>query len=515
MIRGWRREAVGWLLAAAIALIVAGTVASSARSLMLFDDGDSLVVALLSRSVLEGDPLDWAMSSVLFLPEVAVFLGLQAILPLDVDGLLAISAVINLLALYGAIRLVAGRARSGRTPVPWSLTAFAAFGALAMTASSPSRDSFELASLQLTTTYYSATVVAVVLTIGLVRRMLDAAPFSVALAVALGAVATLSTLSNPLYAAWATVPLGVILALLAWRSPLRSRTVGVAVILVGGSALGMLARIPLSAWIANTGAGYADPARWRESLLSYGGVMVERLQTPPGLVAALIVMALVVVAAIRTRNAGDAGERLVAASSWAVPLLVGVGAIALGTHAARYLQPVAFVPVLALVALSGPLHLRGPHLHRLRLHRLRPSSGLVHATAAVAAVLLLVGGSLSVPRLAAAAHRTDDDLACVTDWVDASGRTGAGQFWTVRLPKLHLTDPSRLVQVDHQLHGYAWLVNRTDFTADHVTFLVEDAQTVPWELPTTAEPQRTIDCGRYTILDFGGDASLPIGPAHS
>ncbi len=70
-------------------------------------------------------------------------------------------------------------------------------------------------------------------------------------------------------------------------------------------------------------------------------------------------------------------------------------------------------------------------------------------------MLLALGGILSIPRLAAAAEVADPDLTCVTDWVDASGRTGAGQFWTVRLPKLHLDDPAQLVQVDHELRGYA------------------------------------------------------------
>ncbi|WP_194764445.1 hypothetical protein [Microbacterium sp. UFMG61] len=500
MTRGWVRELVGWLLAAAIALIVAGAIASSTRSGMLFDDGDSLIVALLSRSILAGDPLDWAMSSVLFLPEIAVFVALRALLPLDVDALLAVSAVLNLLALYGAIRLVAGRARAGRAPILWSLIALTAFGALAMTESSPSRDALELASLQLTTTYYAATVVAVVLTIGLMRRMLDAPRFSVALAVALGVVAMLSTLSNPLYLAWATAPLGVLLAISASRAPQRERLVGMLAVLVGGSALGLLARIPFSAWIANTGAGYADPSRWLESLTFYGELFIARLQTPPGALAAVISAALLTVAVIRSRRATDAGERLVATSAWIVPVLVVAGAIALGTHAARYLQPTAFTPVLALVAAPRPLAF---------------SRSRTRAAAAIIAALLLIGGSVSIPRLAEAAHRPDDDLACVTDWVDASGRTGAGQFWTVRLPKLHLADPSRLVQVDHRLDGYAWLVDRADFAPDATaSFLIEDSQTVPWELPVQADPERRIDCGRYTIVDFG-DASLPIGPAHS
>lgn len=105
MRRVWVRELAGWSGALAVALITAAQVASSARSELLFRDGDSLIVALFARSVLSGVPLDWAMSSVLFLPESAVFAGLDTLLPLDVNGLLAVNAVINILALLSLIHI--------------------------------------------------------------------------------------------------------------------------------------------------------------------------------------------------------------------------------------------------------------------------------------------------------------------------------------------------------------------------------------------------------------------------
>src|SRR5690606_27451455 len=163
------------------------------------------------------------------------------------------------------------------------------------------------------------------------------------------------------------------------------------------------------------------------------------------------------------------GAAVVAACGWVMPLLVVAGAIALGTHAARYLQPVAFAPVLGLVVL--------PSLVRLR--RAVPFA----LAAGAAGVALVLAGTIGMPRIVAAATAPDADLACVVRWADASGRTGAGQFWTVRLPKAHLADPRRLVQVDHELRGYAWLVNRDDFAVGEVSFLVIDGQSVPFALP--------------------------------
>lgn len=497
MTRVWARELAGWLAALAIALIVSGQVAASARSELLFRDGDSLIVALFAQSSLTGSPADWAMSSVLFLPETAVFAGLDAVFPVDANGILALNAVVNLLALYGAVRLVAGRHAPGRAPIGWSLVGLSAFGALAMTEMSASRDALELASLLLTTTYYSATVIAVIAAVGLIRRFIANEHRAIGLLVAVAIVAAGSTLSNPLFAVWATVPLTVMLAALALRSDSRTRILLALVALIGGTALGFLGRIPFSAWIANTGAGYAQPELWAESVDYYLRLLGDRSATPLGVTGSILSLGLVVLAVVLSIRVRKADERIVALAAWVIPILVLIGAIALGTHAARYLQPLAFAPILALVAEPRALPIRRPR-----------------ALLATIAVALLAGSALSVPRVVSAAQAPDPDLHCVTDWVDASGRIGAGQFWTVRLPKLHLHDPAQLVQVDHQLNGYAWLVDRSDFGVGGVTFLIEDAQTVPWQLPDDAAPGTVVECGRYRILDFG-TTTLPLGPQRS
>lgn len=500
MRRVWGRELAGWTAALALALVVVGQLAASPRSTLLFDDGDSLIVALVARSLLEGGGGDWAMSSVLFLPEIAVFTALDALLPLGVDGLLAVNAVVNVLALYGAIRVAAGRRRDGGAPVAWSVTALAVFGVLVITESSPSRDALELASLLPTTTYYSATVVATILAVGLARRFLDRVAGGTGAAVALGMTAIVSTVSNPLFVAWASVPLALVLGGLVAAVPsVRRRGLLLIAVLLGGSTAGFLGRIPFSAWIANSGAGYVQPSEWLSAAEYYAGLAVERLSTPPGALGTVVGLTLVVLAVIRSIRPTDPGCRVVALTAWAFPVVVLVGAIAAGTHAARYLQPLAFAPVLALVATprAAPL----------------PAVAVRIVTGGVAAILA-IGGTVAVPRIMHAASAPDRDLSCVRDWVDASGRTGAGQFWTVRLPKLHAADPARLVQVDHELHGYAWLVDRRDFAAGAVSFLVDDAQTVPWNLPVDAEPTTIVECGRYRILDYA-PGSLPIGPAHS
>lgn len=509
----WAREAMGAAGAVAIAIATVAGVASTPRAELLLRDGDSLVTSLVVQSLAAGQPQDWAMSSVLFLPETGA-VGLLSLLGLGVEGTLLLAGILNLVALYGALRLAAGARRSGRAPVAGSLLALAAFALLAVTETTADRDSLEPASLLLTTTYYSATVIAAVVAVGLVRRGLEA-PQRRAHVWVLAGVAAASVLTNPLFAAWATVPLAVVLVVVALRrrrgeEMSRAEARGAArmllLALVAGSAAGFAARLPLGRLIANTGAGYADPSQWQDSLAYYAGLAADRLAEPAGAAAGVLGLALWAWCAIATvllARRRLTGPAVVTAYGWLVPLLVVVGAIALGTHAARYVQPIAFAPILGLVALPDLV----PRPARL--------GGRVLAGAAVASVVLAAG--LGVPRLVAAASAPDPDLACVVEWTDATGRTGAGQFWTVRVPKAHAADPRALVQVDHELRGYAWLVNRDDFTVGDVTFLVLDDESVPFSLPdgvTEADAASRVDCGRYTILDFG-DRALPLGPQRS
>jgi|GEM_PF-742033 len=502
------REVLGVLAAVAIAIAVVAAVAASARSELLFRDGDSLVTTLIVRSLAVGQPQDWALSSVLFLPETAV-LGLLTLLGLGITGTLALAGVVNIVALYAALRVAAGSTTRARAPIAGALLAVSGFAVLAASETSPSRDALELASLLTTTTYYSATVVGVVLAVGLARRGLDRVAdggsdaFPWGGVVGVGLVAAASVLTNPLFAVWATVPLSVVLGVVAIR---RRAALWLIAGLVAGTAVGFACRMPLAHLIANTGAGYFDPSRWLFSLEYYAVLLAERWNAPWGaasVVFAALLWGWCVAATALLARRREVGAAVVAACGWAMPLLVVVGAILAGTHAARYLQPAVFAPLAGLAVL--------PSLLPAALPRVRP---LVAVGAVAVALTAAVG--LGVPRIAVAANAPDADLACVLGWAEQSGRTGAGQFWTVRLPKTHLADPRGLVQVDHRLRGYAWLVNREDFGVGEVSFLVLDEQSPAFVLPggRSMADAELIPCGRYTIADFGSQP-LPIGPQRS
>lgn len=503
----WARDVLALLVAVALGIAVVAAVAASPRSELLFRDADSLVTTLVVQSLAAGQPQDWAMSSVLFVPEIAV-LWVLSLLGLGVNGTLALAGVVNMVALYGALRVAAGRVGRGRMPRAGALLALGAFALLAASERSPSRDALELTSLLTTTTYYSATVVAAVVAVGLARRALDRSALGPrrlpwAAMASLGLVAAASVVSNPLFAAWAVVPLGLVLVVAALH---RREALWLAGALVAGTAVGFAGRMPLAHLIANTGAGYADVSQWVASFGYYGDLLAERWNAPWGaasLVALAVLAGWCLAATVLLAARRDAGAAVVAACGWVMPLLVVVGAVALGTHAARYLQPAVFAPLLGLVVLPSLLPAR---------------SGVLRFgwTVGATAVVVAVAAGLGIPRIMTTASAPDADLACVVEWVDESGRTGAGQFWTIRLPKTHVADPRTLVQVDHRLNGYAWLVDRDDFAVGEVSFLVTDRQSPAFDLPgsRTLADAELVSCGRYTIADFGADP-LPLGPARS
>jgi hypothetical protein len=503
-------EAGAWLGAVALAVLVVARIASTPRAALLFTDGDSMLPILVMRSLGVGQAQDWAMSSVLFLPELLVFGGIWLLGfggSGDADAAVVANAVVNLVALYGALRVASGARRTTAAPVAGALVAFVVFATLAALDHTGSRDSLELASLMSTTTYYSATVIAVVVSLGLVRRLADGSSRPRTLLVLLGAVAGVSVLSNPLFLLWATAPLGLLLfvVLAARRRPVVLLWSVVAI--AAGSILGMLGRIPLAPFIANDGLGYIDLRRAGASAAYYGRLVADLCTSPLGaasFVLVLVVLAAAVASSILLRRTERLGAFLLATAGWVLPLVVVVAAILLGTNAARYVQPAVFAPVAALAV--------APDVGRALGVR-RPSRGAVLAVAAGGgAVVIVAAAVVGIPRLVSAAGRTDADLACVTTWVDASGRIGGGQYWTVRLPKAHVADPRSLVQVDATLRPYDWLVNRRDADAGAVSFLVIDAQSPPFLLPggVTMADAQLVSCGRYTIADFGG-TELPLG----
>jgi hypothetical protein len=499
-------EAAGVGAAAAVALVAVAHLCLTPRAWLLFSDPDSVLLAMMRASAAAGEPQRWALSSVLFLPERALY-DTTATLGLGVRGSLAIDAVVNLVLLYAALRLVSALVRPGPRShaVAGALAAFTAFTAFTFLDSTAAWDSLELPSLLATTTYYSATVLATIAAAGLGAAVLAGHRRRAGgAAIALGALTAGSVLTNPLFLAWAAAPLAVVAAVLVGtrRVPLRrAGLLGAA--LAAGTAVGFVLRIPFASVIVRDPGAYADPSNALPTLAYLVHHLIARTGSAEGLVSVaaidtvLVLDVLLLVRAIRARRTAPA---VLLGLAVVTPVIVTAGTVLLGTAALRYLQPAWFAPLLPLVLVPLP-----PRI----LDLLRPRAPRV-----ALAVVLAAAGVAGAGITAAVAATPDADIRCLDAWITSSGRTGAGLFQTIRGPKALLQDPRRLLQVDRDLRAVPWLTDRADYTVTRVSFLVADPSNPAFSTGSAGPAPRAINCGRYRVLDWGRPvlAVLPSGP---
>lgn len=375
------------------------------------------------------------------------------------------------------------------------------------------------------TTYYSGTVIGAVVTLGLLRRVNTmrsggAGRHVMGATLATAGVVAFCTMTNPLYALWFVLPAGAVLLVLRVCSQLSSRALCRAgLVLCVGTALGMALRIPFAHSIVATTEDYWHLRDIGASLAYHARQVSDTLATRAGIASLCITLGMwiaSIVIALAVVRRGKVVHSFIALSACLGPFIVAVAVIVMGSEATRYLQPWAFLPFLALTVLPGvEFAARGISRRILAWLPARESIGTLRAAGVVgAAIFLGVVCALTMPRINATVSVVDADLRCVTDWVDASGRTGAGLFWTMRAPKAYAADPRQIVQVDDQLHAGSWLANRHDAVNAQVTFFITDADSYPFSF-SDASPAGTMDvisCGRYAIHDFY-PVVAPLKPA--
>jgi hypothetical protein len=523
--RGARRrravDAIGLLAAVLMTLLALLHLLSTSRSWLLFFDGDSVILPLVERSLQAGQPFEWAMSTTVFLIEIPVYLLLAFLTSSPFDAL-AVNAILNLVALYGLIRVIAGLSLPGRARrfvVSVSLLTFAVPLAATLLESTTNADSFELFSLITTTTYYYPTVLAMLAAAWMLARLVErGAPATsasarrrVMLLVALGILTVVSVTSNPLYGVWTAAPAVVTLLALAglgridWRTALTP-----AVVLIAGCFGGVLLRRPLAPYLSMDPANYLHIGDILTPLRFYGAAIVDMLSRPAGVIELVVLCALGSVtlvaglAALRMPQLPLRRQLLFLLAAVTV-LAVAVGSVLVGTNATRYLQPLAFAPLMVLPTLVGHGLDALPNTPK----NASPNTSRNRGTAlGLALVVLLLGGIAGTgSAVAASVSRAHlPGAACLEGWLAGRTLTGAGQFWAVRGLKTYGAPNVHLVQIDEYLNARPWMVNLADYDGAPVSYLIVDDRSAWGEelVDAIGAPRQNISCGTYTILDYAG-----------
>ncbi|MDP9737150.1 hypothetical protein [Curtobacterium sp. 260] len=509
------QEALGAAVALALSVIALGHVLVTERVALLWYDGDSVLLPLVERSIRLGQPFEWAMSPALFFfPELPVYL-LCSLVTATPQQALALNGVLVLLAVYALVRAAANELmpaarRSARIAV--SAVALGFVTAIVLTEYTATATSLELGSLLLTTTYYYGAVLAMLGTAVLVLRAVRTGRASVVVLVVTGLVAACTTASNPLYVPWSAAPVVVTLVLLSLARRVPWRPTGwMSAVLVAGSVVGYLLRIPLAPFVSLDPSTYVHPEQAGRTLAFFAALTDDRAGSARGDAELLLLFAGVVLAVGGTVWAWRVRTARTVLVATVLPLVtvvaVSVGVVVAGSETPRYLEPIVTAPLLALVAVA---ELVRSAVRRTRVHR--PRRG-VQLTAAIAAVVVLLGGAAVAPAtvstVATARYAPAD---CLDRWADGRQVTGVGQFWTVRPLAAYASDDVELLQVRDTFETYPWLVDLGAYRDARPTFVVIGANDV-W---TTAvedslgAPATITHCTGFDVYDYAGTVGAAV-----
>jgi hypothetical protein len=520
LVRTVAHEALGVVLALALAVLALRHVLATERVALLWYDGDSVLLPLVARSISLGQPFEWAMSPALFFfPELPVYLGVAAVTSTPQQAL-ALNGVLVLVAVYAIVRagadeLMPAAARSAR--IAASVLAVVLLTMLVLTESSATATSLELASLLLTTTYYYGAVLAMLGTAVLVLRTVRTGRASVPVLVTLGVVTALTTASNPLSVPWSAGPVVVTLGLLALarRLPWRPAAL-VAGTLTAGAVVGYLVRIPLRPFVSLDPSAYVHPERAGATAAFFAALTDDRAASASGDAGLLLMLLGVLLSAGGTVWAWRARASRTVLVACALPLVtivaVSVGVVASGAQAPRYLEPVVAMPLLALVAVC---ELTRTAVRRTKLHR--PGRAARTVLAVGAAAVLVAGIAVTPGTVRTVADARYDPVSCLDRWVDArrsEGRepVGVGQFWTIRPLAAYAEQDVRLLQVRDTFDVYPWLVDLGAYRQarpDYVVIGSGDVWTTPVE-DSLGRPATITHCTGYDVYDYAGTRGADV-----
>src|SRR5699024_4635899 len=231
-------ELAGVLGAVLLGAIAVSLLLGTPRAENLFFGADSTVMPLVQRSIEDGEPFQWRMTSTIFAVEIPIF----ALLSLVVKGVFTrvlVSGIVNYVLLYLMLRWIAGvlGARLSRpVKIGVGLIGVAIPALMVALEVTWTVRTIEFASMLLSTSYYYPVLIGMFAAVAMVARMMQVPGRAQAgFAVALGVMTAVLVMSNPLFVGRAVAPiLGTLfLMLLGRRRGVAWRVLWVATLATG------------------------------------------------------------------------------------------------------------------------------------------------------------------------------------------------------------------------------------------------------------------------------------------
>lgn len=472
----------------------------------LFYNGDSITLALIAKSIRNGESFHWVLSSQLFLFPEGLFYAVSDILVPSVRYSLLFNASLNLICLFTLYFLIAKSILKdvGRSE-------FFAVSSLCLTVfymlceTHPEINRRTLASPFLLTTYYYGVIIASLLLlylhITLIKRSETNADgrLGVLLASATAVVTGLTYFSDPLLLLQFSVPF-LATAFLVWvigRLSLRN-LIAATIIQLFGVIAGHVSRYLCRDLIGNAVGGYIDFKKIISSIVDCWSIVVEISRGSLSLIEYSVMACVLLVStgvAIflwgKGRRKFFYGDNTVSTVALVTvvfsvicPVFTIFGTIATGNSVTRYFLPLAFIPELGLI----PIFYMWKNFPREK--------------ALVSIFVIVFAAFVSyVPfRLARAGevgHSGSKSVDCYNRYMAQQPFNALGGFWTVRALDLYSTSGSRVLQIVN-LDRMKWMNNSSPYFNLSFNAVIVDKSVNGERVPNHIYAEDVAPLGAYT-----------------
>lgn len=473
---------------------------------LFFFNGDSITLAMVLRSINEGEPFRWVFSSQNFIFPEAILYFVSYWIAGSYKNALIVNGVANLfLAIvffWYVCRLILQKEEN-----TWLAVSIAAllFSFFLMMETYPDINGKSIFTLTIFNTYYFGVILSSLLLIALFVKELELRGSSKILYLILFLiVGAFCYASDPLYVLQFAAPFFAVVILIllrGWRSNLRFCIKSITLV-AGSLVLGDLVRTGLKQY---TVASVDSYLKFEHINVAFNALvdLVATLPSSPWSLLLWLVWVLstcyvgyAFVGALLKSGLNEScrGRILFLGFCFLVPILNITGVILSGNYFTRYFVPLSFFPTIGFCFLLAEKS-RG--------------TNFVY-------ILSLITGCLVLPAYADSKHNQfnespyEKSLMCYEEVVKLEKIHAIGSFWTSRYLDLYRTTPYRTFQASNDFKPFNWLSNRYKYDEYEIGAVVVDKQQNPAHInPQDVErlgpPTRIVSCDNFYIYTYSGE----------
>ncbi len=494
----------GALLGATFALTMAliwSQIGYGAWKELFLYNGDSITLALVSKSIWHAEKFNWVFSSQTFLfPEGPIYF-LCYLVSGSFKSALFINAYFNILSIIALLILITRYALEDRSSRLISIIIFLIlFSAAILCEANPSININTIVTLILFNSYYSGVVLSSLLILWLLCKIASRDHFSWAYFILMVLIGGFTYGSDPLLLLQFLTPLAAV-AFVFLRFPLfRYQAKILLSTTVFSLAVGFLIRYLTSDFISRPVTGYLNFKGIWHSLVELSQIFINSYNTPQIFVLWVfwVVLFLVhfiffirLVTSNKTLQTNYAFQ-LIHVLCIVIPIITIMGVLVSGNSLTRYLLPIPFFIFIG-ISLLAPYMLSFKKLFFICL--------LGFITVSTPAVVR--NQSSETPPLI-----SEVDLQCYENINKATELISVGSFWTSRY--LDLYGNYRVYQVSKELTPYNWLVNKYEDSHINLNSVVVDkvdhfAHVNAADTEVLGPPSNIFNCTRFNVYQYDKD----------